>query len=158
MVANNDAQEIADRLVEVIGDGRNVLAYIDYLGALWPEDLWVTHVPPMTNDGLRVGSELRVRERVMNERFLAAMPDYRQENVKVEVDGNVIHLCVTWAGTRPDGVDYRVPVEYEFTIDGFFVTRCVVTMDPRGLDERLAAVGVEHWLGEVRHADADAAS
>jgi ketosteroid isomerase-like protein len=157
MDSKSDAQEIANRLVEVIGDGRNVLAYIDYLGSLWAEDLWVTHVPPMTNDGLRVGPELRVREHAMNERFLAAMPDYRQEDVTVGIDGDVIYLHMTWAGTRADGSEYRMPVEYAVTVDGGILTRCVVTVDPDHLPQ-VADVGVEHWLGEVRAGSGDAAS
>ncbi len=146
-----EAQQIVDRLTAVIGDGHNVLAYIDELGSLWADDLIVTHVPAMSNDGVRVGPELRVREHAMNEAFLQAMPDFHQEDVAASAEGNVVHLRMTWAGTRSDGSSYRVPVAYVLTVSGSLVTHCEVTLDPGDLSQ-VAEVGVQHWMGDVTDA------
>ncbi len=148
MPVSHEAATIARRLQEVIGDGRNVLAYIDFLGSLWADELLVTHVPPMTNDGPRVGPELRVREVAMNEQFLEAMPDYRQESVAVHVEGPVVRLRMTWTGTRSDGMQHRVPVDYALTVSGGLVTHCSVTLDPDDI-AKSAEVGVAHWMGDV---------
>jgi len=80
------------------------------------------------------------------------MPDYRQDDVSVRAEDNVVQMRITWTGSRRDGSVYSVPVEYALSVAGGVVASCVVTLDPADLPQ-VAEAGVEHRMGNPVEAD-----
>jgi ketosteroid isomerase-like protein len=77
----------------------------------------ITHTPPMGNDETVDGATLGPNEVALFEEMVRLVPDYRQEDVDVRVDGDEIVVDETLVGTLPDGTVHRAPLRYRFTIE-----------------------------------------
>ncbi|WP_404478898.1 amidase family protein [Novosphingobium sp. BL-52-GroH] len=116
-IAASDApREIAKAWLEAIGDGRDPVRFTRWIATLWGEDVLISHEPAKANDGPTKGAALALGEVAVFSALKRALPDYRQENVKVRASGDDINFYEEIVATLPSGQVARVPARYRFTL------------------------------------------
>jgi len=124
------SEEVAARLREAIGDGRNIPRYVEVLSHLWAAEIQVRHVPAVTFDGAWTGEEWNKKESALHQAILRAVPDYRQEDVTVTATGSDVLLEQTMVGTLAEGEVSRVPSEIRFSVRDGAITGFEMSIDP----------------------------
>jgi hypothetical protein len=114
--------EIAAGMREAVGDGHQIAGYIDFVCNLWGREVLISHSPPRANDGPIAGADLAANERAVFSTFVAAIPDYHQEDVEIVAQGETITLTETIVGTLPDGSLHHAPIQFRFTLRGGLIT------------------------------------
>jgi hypothetical protein len=105
-------------------------AYTATLATLWADEVNVTHEPARQWDHPRPrADQVGLHERE-DAAFRQAMPDFRQEDVAVTIDGDVITLAATIRGTRRDGAAISVPVRWRFTVKDGTIPAVVTVVEP----------------------------
>lgn len=89
------------------------MTLVDQLGALYTEDVYVRHYPPMAADGMKTRQHVVDLYRAETEVWLANMADYHHENVRVWKSGDdEIQMTLTLVGATPDGQRVALPVRF----------------------------------------------
>lgn len=133
------AEQLAKDFRAALGDGHQPVKFATWLSNIWADTVVITHTPPLAHDGPTDGRKLGAGEIAIFTEMQKAIPDYRQENLHVSVDGNVIVFSEEIVGTL-DGTVHRVPTHYRFTVEHGRIARVHGTFDTAKLAPFTAVV------------------
>jgi hypothetical protein len=144
-VMSDDIQAIAARIREA--EGKGYLSGRTNLHSLLVDEVALTRVPPMPGDGMRNKAKFLEMWQSENGAFERALTNYRQEDVDVSVDGNLITVVRSLCGTAPDGSDIHASMTNILTIENGRVVAMEVHVGDASLErlrEVIVASGLPH--------------
>src|ERR1700744_1441860 len=131
-MATRSVEDIARLMEDAARESPETLDTVGH--GLWADEgAVVGHAPPAPMDGLMQREPVLEAHRRLTRAIREAMPDFHHDNVRAEVDGQVIQFFYDYAGTLADGTPLRASVNLRLAVRDGWITEVTTAFDHAAL-------------------------